>query len=146
MFSQNTYTDGLLIDPQSSHRPKADNRKRKKNIKPTQEKATATTSSYFIPQEKYYSRSHGGVSGVRVALVDTVIDETVATQGKWKGISTLNNFSYSNNGKSVIVWRCYNVGKGKTRRYQVRINMILSKVQQPLVTKTKNTSYCPLLC
>ena len=61
--------------------------------------------------------SHGGVSGVRVALVDTVIDETVATQGKWKGINTQNNFSYTNNGKSVTVWRTYNVGKGKTLQW-----------------------------
>ena len=43
--------------------------------------------------------SHGGVSGVTVALVDTVIDGTVAMQGKWKGISTLNSFSYTYNGK-----------------------------------------------
>ena len=43
--------------------------------------------------------SHDGVNGVTVALVDTVIDETVAMQGKWKGISTLNSFSYTNNGK-----------------------------------------------
>ena len=61
--------------------------------------------------------SHGGVSGVRVALVDTVIDETVATQGKWKGINTQNHFSYTNNGKSVTVWRTYNVGKGKTLQW-----------------------------
>ncbi|PFX23781.1 hypothetical protein AWC38_SpisGene11646 [Stylophora pistillata] len=55
--------------------------------------------------------------GVRVALVDTVIDETVTTQGKWKGISTLNNFSYTNNGESVTVWRAYNVEKGKTLQW-----------------------------
>ena len=61
--------------------------------------------------------SHGGVSGVRVALVDTVIDETVATKGKWKGISTLNNFSYTNNEECVTVWRAYNVGKGKSLQW-----------------------------
>ena len=47
--------------------------------------------------------SHGGVSGVRVAIVDTAIDETVGTQGKWKGISTLNNFSHTNKGKCHCV-------------------------------------------
>ena len=61
--------------------------------------------------------SHDGVNGVTVALVDTVIDETVAMQGKWKGISTLNSSSYTNNGESVTVWRAYNVGKGKTLQW-----------------------------
>ena len=81
--------------------------------------------------------SHGGVSGVRVALVDTIIDETVATQGKWKGISTLNNFSYTNNGESVTVWRAYNVGKGKT--------LLLSKVpgenQYEIILNCTTASY-----
>ena len=58
-----------------------------------------------------------GVSGVRSALLDTVVDETVGTQGKWKGISTLNNFSYTNNGESMTVWRAYNVRKGKTLQW-----------------------------
>ena len=58
-----------------------------------------------------------GVSGVRGALLDTVIDETVGTQGKWKGISTLNNFSYTNKGENFTVWRAYNVGKGKTLQW-----------------------------
>ena len=73
--------------------------------------------------------SHGGVSGVTVALVDTVIDETVAMQGKWKGISTLNSFSYTNNGKVSLCGELITLEKRKPfsgLRYQVRTSMKLS--------------------
>ena len=60
--------------------------------------------------------SYGGVSGVRIATVDTAIDETVGTQGKWKGISTLNNISHTNKGKVSLCGEP-NVGKGKTLQW-----------------------------
>ena len=56
--------------------------------------------------------SHGGIHGVRVALVGDA-DCGISVEGKWDGISTLNNFSFEKNGKSVTVWKSYDVGKGR---------------------------------
>lgn len=56
--------------------------------------------------------SHGGLNGVRVALVDSVKSD-ISVQGKWDGISSLNNFSFDEDGKKVTVWKSYNVGQGK---------------------------------
>ena len=78
-----------------------------------------------------------GVSGVRSALLDTVVDETVGTQGKWKGISTLNNFSYTNNGESITVWRAYNVGKGKTLQW----SEVPGENQYEIILNCTTTSY-----
>lgn len=54
--------------------------------------------------------SYGGVHGVRVALVDAV-DSGISVDGKWDGISTLNNFLFSEDG--VTVWKSYDVGEGR---------------------------------
>jgi hypothetical protein len=58
--------------------------------------------------------SRGGVNGVRVAVVNTVMNKTVITDGEWKGISTINNFSYKDDGKGVIVWKAFDIGQGNT--------------------------------
>ena len=76
------------------------------------------------------------VSGVRGAL-DTVVDETVGTQGKWKGISTLNNFSYTNNGESITIWRAYNVGKGKTLQW----SKVPGENQYEIILNCTTTNY-----
>ncbi|KAK3745370.1 hypothetical protein QZH41_001408 [Actinostola sp. cb2023] len=57
--------------------------------------------------------SYGGVRGVRIAIVDTTVNKTVSIQGKWEGISNLNNFSYHNNSEGVTVWKAYDIGEGK---------------------------------
>ena len=56
--------------------------------------------------------SHGGLSGVRVALVDDP-KFRYSIQGKWDGISSLNNFLYDDNGTSVTVWKSYDIGHGR---------------------------------
>jgi len=57
--------------------------------------------------------SYGGVRGVRIAIVDTTVNKTVSIQGKWEGISNLNNFSYHDNSEGVTVWKAYDIGEGK---------------------------------
>ena len=54
--------------------------------------------------------SHGGVEGVRVALLPS-INETVEPQ-KLTGISKLNNFQFTNG--SLQAWRAYGIGPGKS--------------------------------
>ena len=76
-----------------------------------------------------------GVSGVRGALLDTVMDETVGTQGKWKGISTLNNFSYTNKKESITVWRAYNVGK------TLQWSKVPGENQHEIILNCTTTSY-----
>ena len=56
--------------------------------------------------------SHGGLAGVKVVLLDDP-QFRYDIQGKWDGISTLNNFLYDVNGTSVIVWKSYNIGPGR---------------------------------
>jgi hypothetical protein len=63
--------------------------------------------------------SHGGVEGVRVAVVPCIDDSFVAQLDKIPGISKLNNFEFK--GRNIVTWRAYDVGKGK------RIS--LSKIQ-----------------
>ncbi|CAB3995040.1 Hypothetical predicted protein [Paramuricea clavata] len=60
--------------------------------------------------------SHGGIHGVRVALVDNA-DCEISVVGKWDGISTLNNFSFDKDGKSIIVWKSYDVGEGRKTKF-----------------------------
>ena len=56
--------------------------------------------------------SHGGIRDVRVVVVDaSTAEKDTQLQTKWEGISSLNNFLYSDN--TVIVWRADNVGVGK---------------------------------
>lgn len=56
--------------------------------------------------------SSGGLSGVRVALVDAGTERRcILPQVKLVGVSSFNNFQYSEQG--VIVWRAFEVGQGK---------------------------------
>ena len=64
--------------------------------------------------------SNGGIRDVRVVLVDASSSERPVTQVpmKWVGISSLNNFLYSDN--TITVWRAYNIGSGKQIAGSVR--------------------------
>lgn len=56
--------------------------------------------------------SDGGLNGVRVALVDASTEgKCVLPQVKLAGVSSLNNFQYSEQG--ITVWRAFQVGQGK---------------------------------
>ena len=56
--------------------------------------------------------SNGGLNGVRVALVDAGTEgKCVLPQVKLAGVSSLNNFQYSEQG--ITVWRAFQVGPGK---------------------------------
>ena len=53
--------------------------------------------------------SHGGVRGVRVAVLPNIEQQVTKTgQGKLDGISTYNNFSYSDEG--LKIWKAYDIG------------------------------------
>ena len=54
--------------------------------------------------------SAGGITGIRVALVDSlgIKDNPI----KWDDISLINNLQYTDT--TITVWRSYNVGSGKT--------------------------------
>lgn len=55
--------------------------------------------------------SNGGVTGVRVAVVDAAVSACELPHVKLDGVSTLNNFEYSSD--KLTVWKAFNVGKGK---------------------------------
>ena len=56
--------------------------------------------------------SHGGVTGVRVAVLAVVEGQEIAQQQqKFPGISKLNNFQ-SRDGH-LLAWRAYGIGVGK---------------------------------
>ena len=57
--------------------------------------------------------SSGGIKGVRIALVDAFTPALTNSeiQIKWEGISSQNNFSYSDRG--ITTWRAYGIGTGK---------------------------------
>lgn len=59
--------------------------------------------------------SYGGIPGVRVALVRADQKVVSSVEDKLEGISTLNNFKYNNDGKTLTVWKAYNVGKGQNK-------------------------------
>ena len=60
--------------------------------------------------------SSGGMKGVRIALVDasTLALTSSEIQGKWEGVSSQNNFCYSDRG--ITTWRAYGIGTGKLVR------------------------------
>ena len=64
--------------------------------------------------------SYGGIPGVRVALVRDDQKPVSSVDDKLEGISTLNNFKYDNNGKSLTVWKAYKIGKGKNMKLAQR--------------------------
>lgn len=55
--------------------------------------------------------SNGGVTGVRVTVVDAAVAACELPQVKLDGVSMLNNFEFS--GDTVTVWRAFDIGKGK---------------------------------
>ena len=55
--------------------------------------------------------SNGGVTGVRVAVVDAAVAACELPQLKLDGLSMLNNFEFSSN--AVTVWKAFDVGQGK---------------------------------
>ena len=56
--------------------------------------------------------SNGGLNGVRVALVNASTEgKCVLPHVKLAGVSSLNNFQYSEQG--ITVWRAFQVGQGK---------------------------------
>ena len=55
--------------------------------------------------------SHGGISGVRVAIVQSFDNSLVVEQQKIPGITRLNNFTYTKDG--LLAHRSYNIGRGK---------------------------------
>jgi len=57
--------------------------------------------------------SNGGIEGTRIVIVDASTTGDLP-QVKWDGVSSLNNFQYSESG--ITVWRAYNVGEGKIIR------------------------------
>ena len=55
--------------------------------------------------------SNGGVTGVRVAVVDTAVAACELPQLKLHQVSMLKNFEFS--GDAVTVWKTFDVGQGK---------------------------------
>ena len=55
--------------------------------------------------------SNGGVTGVRVTVVDAAVAACELPQVKLDGVSILNNFEFL--GETVKVWRAFDVGKGR---------------------------------
>jgi len=55
--------------------------------------------------------SNGGVTGVRVTVVDAAVAACELPQVKLDGVSILNNFKFL--GETVKVWRAFDVGKGR---------------------------------
>ena len=56
--------------------------------------------------------SHGGIEGVRVAVSDSLDEESMTGElPKIVGISKLNNFCFT--GGKLTAWRAYAVGRGK---------------------------------
>ena len=56
--------------------------------------------------------SHGGIRGVRVAVLPNIEQQVTKTgQGKLDGISTFSNFSYSDEG--LKIWKAYDIGSGR---------------------------------
>ena len=68
-----------------------------------------TTANEF----KEAMMSSGGIKGVRIAVVDASAPSVTNTaiQVKWEGVSSRNNFRYTDCG--VTAWRAYGVGTGK---------------------------------
>ena len=62
--------------------------------------------------------SNGGVTGVRVAVVDASVATCELLQVKLDGVSMLNNFEFSSD--TVTVWRAFDVGKSANLIFRVR--------------------------
>ena len=55
--------------------------------------------------------SYGGVSGVKVAVVEVNPERPDIITHKWDGISQFNNFQFSNT--KIVAWKAFNIGSGK---------------------------------
>ena len=56
--------------------------------------------------------SHGGIEGVRVAVMQSVEEEAVVDDNrKIIGINKLNNFEFKD--EILVAWHAYGMGKGK---------------------------------
>ena len=56
--------------------------------------------------------SHGGIEGVRVAVMQSVEEEAVVDDNrKITGINKLNNFEFKD--EVLVAWRAYGMGKAK---------------------------------
>ena len=55
--------------------------------------------------------SHGGISGVRVAIVQSFDNSLVVEQQKIPGITKLNNFTHTKDG--LLAHRSFSIGRGK---------------------------------
>ena len=56
--------------------------------------------------------SHGGIEGVRVAVMQSVEEEAVVDDNrKIIGINKLNNFEFKD--EILVAWRAYGMGNGK---------------------------------
>jgi len=55
--------------------------------------------------------SNGGIEGTRIFVADASTVRDSQPQVKLEGVSSLNNFRYSEGG--ITVWRAYKVGEGK---------------------------------
>ena len=56
--------------------------------------------------------SHGGVRGVRVAVLSNIEQQVTKTgQGKLDGTSAYNIFSYSN--EALTIWKEFDMGSGR---------------------------------
>ena len=56
--------------------------------------------------------SHGGLKGVRVAVVDSLDDSTAKSPQAIPGVSKLNNFEFTDGGLNC--WRAYCIGQGRS--------------------------------
>jgi hypothetical protein len=55
--------------------------------------------------------SYGGVSGVKVAVVEVNPERQDIKTHKWDGISQFNNFQFSNT--KIVARKAFNIGSGK---------------------------------
>jgi len=70
--------------------------------------------------------SYGGLQGVRVALTNAA-DSGITVEGKWDGISTINNFQFDQD--AATVWKSYNIGEGQKVIWNKRRGIYLSTLK-----------------
>lgn len=65
------------------------------------------------PEQLYNAMtSNGGISGVRVVLLDNANMTVSMAECNLKGVNSLNNFRYKEE-RNLVVWKSYNIGDGK---------------------------------
>ena len=78
--------------------------------------------------------SHGGVRGVRVALVEVGNLTQISSTSKLEGISTLNNFKVGQSG--LTCWKAYKIGTGRLVSWPSLHGMLLCDILH-IMLKTK---------